>query len=105
MLLLGLVLGALVIALIIIGQKLAQKMAAQPRAALQGTRRLLEHLLREGPTLSEAQAAELLALRLDSWQSPEARAASGITEGLLRIAVGLEDLEDLQDDLLRGLQA
>ncbi|MBP9218926.1 MAG: O-succinylhomoserine sulfhydrylase [Sterolibacterium sp.] len=37
--------------------------------------------------------------------SPEARAASGITEGLLRIAVGLEDLEDLQDDLLRGLQA
>lgn len=54
---------------------LAQKMAAQPRAAVQGTRRLLEHLLREGPTLSEAQAEELLALRLDSWQSPEAHAA------------------------------
>ncbi|MBV2235359.1 MAG: O-succinylhomoserine sulfhydrylase [Sterolibacterium sp.] len=35
--------------------------------------------------------------------SPEARAASGITEGLLRIAVGLESLRDLQADLLRGL--
>jgi len=35
--------------------------------------------------------------------SPEARAAAGITEGLLRIAVGLEAVEDLQADLERGL--
>ncbi|MCF8149792.1 MAG: O-succinylhomoserine sulfhydrylase [Sulfuritalea sp.] len=35
--------------------------------------------------------------------SPEARAASGIGEGLLRIAVGLETPADLQADLLRGL--
>ncbi len=35
--------------------------------------------------------------------SPEARAASGIGEGLLRIAVGLESPADLQTDLLRGL--
>ena len=35
--------------------------------------------------------------------SPEARAAAGISEGLLRIAVGLEAVEDLQDDLERGL--
>ena len=35
--------------------------------------------------------------------SPEARAAAGIGEGLLRIAVGLEALEDLQADLERGL--
>lgn len=35
--------------------------------------------------------------------SPEARAAAGITEGLLRIAVGLEAVEDLQADLARGL--
>jgi len=33
----------------------------------------------------------------------EARAASGIGEGLLRIAVGLENLADLQADLARGL--
>ena len=35
--------------------------------------------------------------------TPEARAAAGISEGLLRIAVGLEAVEDLQDDLERGL--
>jgi O-succinylhomoserine sulfhydrylase len=35
--------------------------------------------------------------------SPEARAAAGIGEGLLRIAVGLEDLEDIKADLARGL--
>ncbi len=55
--------------------ELAQKVAAQPRPAVQGTRRLIEHLLRSGPALSEAQAEELLALRLESWQSPEAHAA------------------------------
>lgn len=36
--------------------------------------------------------------------SPEARAAAGIGEGLLRIAVGLEDLDDLKADLARGLE-
>jgi len=35
--------------------------------------------------------------------SAEARAAAGISEGLLRVAVGLEALEDLQVDLARGL--
>ena len=33
------------------------------------------------------------------------RAAAGISEGLVRIAVGLEDLEDLQSDCLRGVAA
>jgi O-succinylhomoserine sulfhydrylase len=37
--------------------------------------------------------------------SPEARAAAGISEGLIRIAVGLEALADLKDDLSRGLEA
>ena len=37
--------------------------------------------------------------------SPEARAAAGITEGLIRVAVGLESLADIQGDLLRGLEA
>ncbi len=33
----------------------------------------------------------------------EARAAAGITEGLVRVAVGLEDIADIQADLARGL--
>ena len=37
--------------------------------------------------------------------SPEARAAAGITEGLIRVAVGLEAVADLKDDLKRGLEA
>ena len=35
--------------------------------------------------------------------TPEARAAAGITDGLLRIAVGLEAVSDIQEDLARGL--
>jgi O-succinylhomoserine sulfhydrylase len=35
--------------------------------------------------------------------SPEARAASGIHESLLRVAVGLESVADLKADLARGL--
>jgi O-succinylhomoserine sulfhydrylase len=37
--------------------------------------------------------------------SPQARAAAGITDGLIRLAVGLEAVEDLKDDLVRGLEA
>jgi len=35
--------------------------------------------------------------------TPEARADAGITDGLLRISVGLESIIDIQDDLARGL--
>ncbi len=35
--------------------------------------------------------------------SAEARAAAGIGEGLLRVAVGLEAVSDIRDDLARGL--
>ena len=37
--------------------------------------------------------------------APEARARAGITEGLLRIAVGLEELDDLKADLQQALRA
>lgn len=37
--------------------------------------------------------------------TPEARAHAGITEGMVRIAVGLEDVADLQADLARALAA
>jgi O-succinylhomoserine sulfhydrylase len=33
------------------------------------------------------------------------RQAAGITQGLVRVAVGLDDVEDLKDDLLRGLSS
>ena len=35
---------------------------------------------------------------------PEQRAQAGVSEGLVRISVGLESLRDLQEDLLRGLR-
>ena len=35
--------------------------------------------------------------------SPEQKAEAGITENLIRVAVGLEDIEDLKADLARGL--
>jgi O-succinylhomoserine sulfhydrylase len=37
--------------------------------------------------------------------SPEERAASGIKDNLIRLAVGLESLDDLKADLERGLKA
>ncbi len=36
--------------------------------------------------------------------APEARRAAGITDGLVRISIGLEDPEDLLDDMLRALE-
>jgi O-succinylhomoserine sulfhydrylase len=36
--------------------------------------------------------------------SPEARQAAGITDGLVRIAVGLENINDLKNDLIGGLK-
>ena len=36
--------------------------------------------------------------------TPEARAAAGLGEGLLRVAVGLENIEDIKADLARGLR-
>jgi O-succinylhomoserine sulfhydrylase len=36
--------------------------------------------------------------------SPEARKAAGISDGLVRIAVGLENINDLKSDLVGGFQ-
>ncbi|HHJ35444.1 MAG TPA: O-succinylhomoserine sulfhydrylase [Gammaproteobacteria bacterium] len=36
--------------------------------------------------------------------TPEQRAEAGITDGLIRIAVGLEDIEDIKADVLRGMR-
>lgn len=37
--------------------------------------------------------------------TPEARAEAGITDSLIRISVGLEDIEDIKQDLQRGFDA
>lgn len=37
--------------------------------------------------------------------SPQERSEAGITDNLIRVAVGLEDIEDLKDDLRRGLES
>jgi O-succinylhomoserine sulfhydrylase len=37
--------------------------------------------------------------------SPDERAAAGISDNLIRVAVGLEDLDDLKKDLQRGIKA
>lgn len=37
--------------------------------------------------------------------TPEQRAATGVSDGLIRISAGLEDVEDLKRDLRRGLNA
>lgn len=36
--------------------------------------------------------------------TPEQRSEAGISDGLIRIAVGLEDIEDIKADLLRGMR-
>ena len=35
--------------------------------------------------------------------TPEVRAAAGIKDGLVRISVGLEQIDDIKQDLLKGL--
>ena len=36
--------------------------------------------------------------------TPEQRAAAGISEGLIRLSVGIEDAEELMDDLRQALE-
>ena len=36
--------------------------------------------------------------------TPEQRSDAGISDSLIRIAVGLEDIEDIKADLSRGLE-
>lgn len=49
--------------------------------------------------------AELPAVMTHASLEPEARRALGIGDGLIRLSVGLEDVEDLKDDLERGFRA
>lgn len=53
----------------------------------------VESLIAHPPTMTHAA------------MDPEARATAGITDGLLRLSVGLEDEDDLLTDLRQGLAA
>lgn len=73
-----------------------------------GSFRFLEalRLCRPAPSLGDVttlvmHAASASARRL----SPEERAAAGIGENLIRVSVGLEDPDDVAEDLLQALQA
>ena len=60
-------------------------------------------LIKNAPTLGDTDS-----LFLHPYSSshvnvdPELRAKSGVTEGLLRISVGLEDIKDLKEDLIQA---
>jgi cystathionine beta-lyase/cystathionine gamma-synthase len=63
-------------------------------------------LCRPAPSLGDVttlvmHAASASARRL----SPEERAAAGIGENLIRVSVGLEDPDDIAEDLLQALPA
>lgn len=54
---------------------LARQIAAQPPAAIHGTRQLLEHLLQHGPMASREELERLLGVRQSAWESPEGKNA------------------------------
>ena len=74
-----------------------------------GRQAAVEHVLR---TLTWFTLAESLggveslvahpASMTHASMTPEARAAAGISDGLIRLSVGIEDLADLQGDLFTG---
>ncbi len=75
---------------------------------LEGTRRFLEntHLFSLAESLGGVESlVNHPALMTHGSIPPETRAALGITDSLVRLSVGVEDLEDLKDDLRTALAA
>ncbi len=73
--------------------------------AAQAFRRALHVIV---PAASLGGVESLVSLPVETshaYASAEARAAMGVTDGLVRISVGIEDPEDLLEDLGRGLTA
>lgn len=71
-------------------------------ARLLASLRLITPAVSLGSTDTLIQHPAALTHRL---VEPAAKAEAGITDGLLRISVGLEDADDLWADLSRGLAA
>ena len=72
----------------------------QAASSVMGAVRLITPAVSLGSTDSLIQHPASLTHRL---VAPEAKAAAGITDGLLRVSVGLEDVEDLWEDLSSAL--
>ncbi|HEV3410024.1 MAG TPA: PLP-dependent aspartate aminotransferase family protein [Chthoniobacterales bacterium] len=75
---------------------------------LEGTRRFLEntHLFSLAESLGGVESLiNHPALMTHGSIPPEIRAQLGITDSLVRLSVGVEDVEDLKDDLRTALQA
>lgn len=77
------------------------------RGDYQHAKRIAEstHLFQLAVSLGAAESLiEQPASMSHASYDPAARKAHGIVDGLVRISVGLEDVEDLQDDLQQALQ-
>lgn len=73
---------------------------------LDGARALLEafRLVQHAPSLGGVETLAVLPALTSSHRTPpEQRAAAGLGDGLVRIAVGIEDVEDLWSDLEQAI--
>ena len=82
-------------------------MLAFELGSLEAARRLLDHVKLHSLAESLGGVESLIshpATMTHASVPPERRAAIGITDGLVRISAGIEDVEDLKDDLLQALE-
>jgi len=82
--------------------------AFEVRGGIDAAARLLASLRLVTPAVSLGSTDTLIqhpAALTHRLVDPSAKAEAGITDGLLRLSVGLEDADDLWADLSRGLAA
>jgi cystathionine beta-lyase/cystathionine gamma-synthase len=77
-------------------------LAADVRGGAEGALRVISslRLIRHAPSLGSVDSLASLPAHTSHIQlGPEGRAAAGIPEGLVRLSIGIEDVEDLWRDL------
>src|SRR3954470_5663519 len=82
-------------------------MLAFELGSLEAARRLLDNVKLHSLAESLGGVESLIshpATMTHASVPPERRAAIGITDGLVRISAGIEDVEDLKDDLIQALE-
>jgi cystathionine gamma-synthase len=80
----------------------------EPKGGAEAARAFVarSRLFRHAPSLGGVQSLTVLpAFSSHREMSPEERAKCGVTDGLIRLSVGIEDETDLWDDLARALEA
>jgi cystathionine beta-lyase/cystathionine gamma-synthase len=76
------------------------------RPAVAGLFAALKDRIPFSPTLADARTTvSYPAGTSHKFMSPEARHAAGITDGLVRLSVGLEDAKELRHELVQALDA